>query len=245
MIATHMNTFLPEVSVIAGVGPGLGASLARKLAKEGCRLALLARSSDFLETLSNELRQHGTEALTVPTDVSDADQVAAAFERIRDRLGPVDLLINNASGSGPFGQTFVEISPESFSRGWQVGVLGPFLCSQQVVPAMLIKNAGCILFTGATSSIRGGAITFSSAKFAMRGLAQALARELWPKGIHIAHIVVDGVIQENELEAEVQTTEPLMNPAAIAEAYWGLVRQDRSAWSLELDLRPHREKFFE
>jgi NAD(P)-dependent dehydrogenase (short-subunit alcohol dehydrogenase family) len=247
MIAIHMNTFAPEVAVIAGVGPGLGASLARKLAKEKCRLALLARSSNFLETFSNELRQHGTEALTIPTDVSDADQVAAAFERIRDRLGPVDLLINNASGSGPFGQTFVDISPDSFARGWQVGVLGSFLCSQQVVPAMLIKNAGCILFTGATSSVRGSAITFSSAKFAMRGLAQALARELWPKGIHIAHIVVDGVIQESELnpEDEDQTTEPLMNPAAIAEAYWGLVQQDRSAWSLELDLRPYCEKFFE
>jgi len=247
MIAIHMNTFAPEVSAIAGVGPGLGASLARKLAKEGSRLALLARSPEFLETLSNELRQRGTEALTIPTDVSDADQVAAAFELIRDRLGSVDLLINNASGSGPFGQAFVDISPESFARGWQVGVLGPFLCSQQVVPAMLLKNAGCILFTGATSSVRGGAITFSSAKFAMRGLAQALARELWPKGIHIAHIVVDGVIQESELKsgAEDQNSEPLMNPAAIAEAYWGLVQQDRSAWSLELDLRPYREKFFE
>jgi NAD(P)-dependent dehydrogenase (short-subunit alcohol dehydrogenase family) len=171
--------------------------------------------------------------------------VAAAFERIRDRLGPVDLLINNASGSGPFGQTFVEISPESFARGWRVGVFGPYLCSQQVVPTMLVKNAGCILFTGATSSVRGGAITFSSAKFALRGLAQALARELWPKGIHIAHIVVDGVIQENELKSGAENAEPLMNPAAIAEAYWGLIQQDRSAWSLEIDLRPHREKFFE
>jgi NAD(P)-dependent dehydrogenase (short-subunit alcohol dehydrogenase family) len=164
--------------VIAGVGPGLGASLARKLAKEGCRLGLLARSSEFLETLSNELRQHGTEALTIPTDVSDAGQVASAFEDIGDRLGPVDLLINNASGSGPFGQTFVDISPESFARGWQVGALGP-----------------------------------SSAR--------------------------------DKLRCEDQTTEPLMNPAAIAEAYWGLVQLDRSAWSVELDLRPYREKFFE
>src|SRR6201994_212266 len=247
MIAIHMNTFTPEVSAIAGVGPGLGASLARKLAKEGSRLALLARSPDFLETLSNELRQYGTEALTIPADVGNADQVAAAFELIRDRLGPVDLLINNASGSGPFGQPFVDITPASFTGGWQVGVLGPFLCSQQVVPAMSVKNAGSIVCTGAPSSVRGGSITFSSAKFAMRGLAQAMARELWPKGIHIAHIVVDGVIQESEPDpgAEDRTTEPLMNPAAIAEAYWGIVQQDRSAWSLELDLRPHREKFFE
>jgi len=242
-----VRIFSPDVSVIAGVGAGLGASLARKFAKEGCRLAVLARSSDFLESLAEEIRQRGTEILAIPTDIGEADQVAAAFERIRDQLGPVDLLINNASASGPFGQPFVELSPESFARGWKVGVLGPFLCSQAVVPDMLIKNAGCILFTGATSSVRGGAITFSSAKFGMRGLAQALARELWPKGIHIAHIIIDGVIRENESEpgAEDQTAEPLMNPAAIADAYWGLIQQDQSAWTMELDLRPHREKFFE
>jgi NAD(P)-dependent dehydrogenase (short-subunit alcohol dehydrogenase family) len=242
-----MNTFTPDVSVIAGVGPGLGASLARKFAKEGCRLVLLARSPDFLEALSKELRRHGTEILTIPTDVGDPDQIAAAFQRVREGFGSVDLLVNNASASGPFGRPFVEIAPESFARGWRVGVLGSFLCSQAVVPDMLNKNAGCILFTGATSSVRGGAITFSSAKFAVRGLAQAMARELWPQGIHVAHIIVDGVIRESEVElgAEEQSAEPVMNPAAIAEAYWGLVKQDRSAWSLELDLRPHREKFFE
>ncbi|HZC59486.1 MAG TPA: SDR family NAD(P)-dependent oxidoreductase [Chthoniobacterales bacterium] len=242
-----MNTFTPDVSVIAGVGPGLGASLARKFAKEGCRLAVLARSPDFLEALSKELREHGTEVLAIPADIGETDQVAAGFARIRDELGPVDLLVNNASASGPFTQPFVEITPESFTHGWMVGVRGAFLCSQAVVPDMLRKNTGCVLFTGATSSVRGSAITFSSAKFALRGFAQALARELWPKGIHVAHIVIDGAIRESEHEPGPanQTTEPLMNPAAIAEAYWGLVKQDRSAWSLELDLRPYRENFFE
>jgi NAD(P)-dependent dehydrogenase (short-subunit alcohol dehydrogenase family) len=242
-----MNSFTPDVSVIAGVGPGLGSSLARKFAKEGCRLAVLARSPDFLEALSKELREHGTEVLAIPTDISETDQVAAAFARIRDELGPVDLLVNNASASSPFSQPFVDITPESFTHGWRVGVRGAFLCSQAVVPDMLRKNAGCVLFTGATSSVRGSAITFSSAKFALRGFAQALARELWPKGIHVAHIVIDGVIRENENEPGTgdQTAEPLMNPAAIAEAYWGLVKQDSSAWSLELDLRPYGEKFFE
>jgi NAD(P)-dependent dehydrogenase (short-subunit alcohol dehydrogenase family) len=240
-----MNVLVPEVAVVAGVGPGLGASLARKFAREGCRVALLARSSDFLESLTIELGGKG--ALAFPIDIGEADQVGLAFQRIRQQLGPVDLLVNNASAGGPFGQPFVEVAPESFIRGWQVGVLGSFLCSQAVVPDMLKQGAGCILFTGATSSVRGAAITFSSAKFGLRGLAQSMARELWPKGIHVAHIIVDGVIQESEFstEAEDQAAEPLMNPAAIAETYWGLVKQDRSAWTLELDLRPHREKFLE
>jgi len=240
-----MNVLVPEVAVVAGVGPGLGASLARKFAREGCRVALLARSSDFLESLTSELGGKG--ALAFPTDIGEVDQVGLAFQRIRQQLGPVDLLVNNASAGGPFGQPFVEVAPESFIRGWQVGVLGSFLCSQAVVPDMLKQGAGCILFTGATSSVRGAAITFSSAKFGLRGLAQSMARELWPKGIHVAHIIVDGVIQESEFstETEDQAVEPLMNPAAIAETYWGLVKQDRSAWTLELDLRPHREKFLE
>ena len=242
-----MKAFTPEVAVVAGVGPGLGASLARRFAREGCRIALLARSPEFNAELTNELRGEGTKVLAVSTDIGQSDQVTAAFRSIREELGPVDVLINNASAGGPFGQPFIEISADSFAHGWRVGVLGAFLCSQAVVPDMLTKGTGCILFTGATSSVRGAAITFSSAKFALRGLAQGLARELWPKGIHVAHIIVDGVIREREIElgVEDQTGEPLMNPAAIAEAYWALAKQDRSAWTLELDLRPNREKFFE
>ena len=242
-----MNTFSPEVAAIAGVGPGLGASLARRFAREGCRIALLARSPEFIQELADELRQKRAKALPIPTDISRGDQVSAAFRSIREQLGPVDLLINNASASGPFGQSFLEISPESFTDGWQVGVLGAFLCSQAVVPEMLKKGTGCILFTGATSSVRGAAITFSSAKFGLRGFAQGLARQLWPRGVHVAHIVIDGVIREQEIELgrKDDGAELLMNPAAIAEAYWALVKQDRSAWTLELDLRPDREKFFE
>src|SRR5690348_4446231 len=122
-----MKIVAPEVAVIAGVGPGLGASLARKFAREGCRVGLLARSSEFLHQLSEELQRSGTKMVAIQTDISEADQVTAAFDQVRDRLGPVDLLINNASASGPFAQTFVEITPESFSHGWQVGVLGSFL----------------------------------------------------------------------------------------------------------------------
>jgi NAD(P)-dependent dehydrogenase (short-subunit alcohol dehydrogenase family) len=242
-----MSAIASDVAVIAGVGPGLGAALARKFADEGRRIALLARSSGYLESLSDELRRAGTQTLAIPTDIGEAGHVSEAFQRIHRELGAVDLLVNNASDSGPFGQSLVEIDAESFARGWRVGVLGALLCSQAVVPDMLRKGSGCILFTGATSSVRGASITFSSAKFAMRGLAQAMARELWPKGVHVAHIIIDGLIRDSESESGVedQTAEPVMHPAAIAEAYWGLVKQDRSAWTLELDLRPYREKFFE
>lgn len=242
-----MDALNPDLAVIAGVGPGLGAALARKFASEGCRVALLARSSDYLEALSKELQGHGAQTLAIPTDLGEADHVVSAFQRIRRQLGPVDILVNNASASGPFGQSLVQIDAEGFTRGWRVGVLGALLCSQAVVPDMLRKGTGSILFTGATSSVRGASITFSSAKFGLRGLAQGMARELWPQGIHVAHVVIDGVIADHEPDrsAEDETTEPLMRPAAIAEAYWGLIKQDRSAWTLELDLRPNREKFFE
>src|SRR3982074_1439813 len=111
-----MKAFVPQVAVVAGVGPGLGASLARKFAKEGCHVALLARSPDFIDTLADELRRRGTEALAIPTDVSDVNQVAAAFQRIREQFGSADLLINNTRPGGPFGQPIVELPPESFAR---------------------------------------------------------------------------------------------------------------------------------
>src|SRR6478736_5911148 len=157
-----MSALNPEVAVIAGVGPGLGAALARKFAHEGCRIALLARSSDFIGALSDELRRTGTPALAIPTNLGETDQLYGVFQRIREQLGPVDLLVHNASSGGPFGEKLVEIEAESFARGWRVGVLGALTCSQAVVPEMLRKGAGSILFTGATSSVRGASITFSS-----------------------------------------------------------------------------------
>ena len=238
-----MSILSPDVAVIAGVGPGLGASFARKFAKEGCRIALLARSADFLEALFNELRGRGTQTVAIQTDIGEADQVAAAFRRIREQLGSVDVLINNASASGPFAQPFVEIDAESFARGWRVGVLGAFLCSQAVVPEMLRKGTGSILFTGATSSVRGASITFSSAKFALRGLAQALARELWPKGIHVAHVVVDGGIRSARRPDAADRPDATLDPDAIAATYLHLLQQDRSAWTWEIEVRPWVEKF--
>jgi NAD(P)-dependent dehydrogenase (short-subunit alcohol dehydrogenase family) len=143
----------------------------------------------------------------------------------------------------------METTPEQFEQSWRIGVRGAFLCAREAVLDMLERRAGVMIFTGATSSVRGrgGAIAFSSAKFALRGLAQSLAVELWPKGIHVAHVVIDGVIETREVRKRQKPSvdEPLLKPDAIADAYWNLVQQDRSAWSLEIDLRPNKEAFFE
>ena len=240
-----MTPFKPKVAVIAGVGPGSGAAIARKFAKEGCAVGLLARSEDYLKSLSAELELNNVSTAWAKTDVSDVNLVRDAFEQVRRKLGPIDLLVFHASAAGPFGQKLLDISPNDFTRSWAVDALGGFLCAQAVVPDMLNQGDGAVLFTGATSSVRGAAISFSSAKFALRGLAQALARELWPKGIHVAHVVIDAVIGESGTAVARDATEPLLDPDAMAEAYWQLAVQDRSAWTLELDLRPFGEKFFE
>ena len=233
-----------HVAIVAGVGPGLGAALVRKLASEGCGVGMFARSPEFIGKLATEI---GTAAVALPIDVSNPKQVAAAFHKVRQQVGPVEILIANASGS--VGEGLTETTPEQFERSWRIGVCGAFLCAREAVLDMLECGAGAIIFTGATSSVRGrgGAVAFSSAKFAVRGLAQSLAVELWPKGIHVAHVIVDGVIDTPQMRKRhaLPAQEPLLKPEAIAEAYWNLIQQGRSAWSLEIDLRPNNEAFFE
>ena len=238
---------MSKTAVIAGVGPGLGASLVKKFAREGCRVGMLARSSDYVSLAADEAQKEGLEVLAVPADITDPGQVAEAFQTVRASFGPVDILVNHASMAVWKG--LLDLSPEEFERAWRVSCLGAFLCSREVVPDMLETGGGTVLFTGATSSVRGrgGALAFSSAKFAMRGLAEAMAREYWPKGIHVAHVVVDGVIDTPAVRENYKPApgEPLLNPDAMADAYWALVQQDKTAWSLEIDLRPHGEAFFE
>jgi NAD(P)-dependent dehydrogenase (short-subunit alcohol dehydrogenase family) len=232
------------VAIVVGVGPGLGAALVRKLVSEDCSVGMFARSPEFIGKLATEI---GRNALAIPTDVSTPKQVAAGFQKVRQQLGPVEILIANASGS--LGEGLMETTPEQFDRSWRIGVCGAFLCAREAVLDMLERGAGTIIFTGATSSVRGrgGAVAFSSAKFAVRGLAQSLAVELWPKGIHVAHVIIDGVIDTPEVRKRQKDSakDPSLSPKAIAEAYWNLIQQDCSAWSLETDLRPNKEAFFE
>ncbi|MEF8802235.1 MAG: SDR family NAD(P)-dependent oxidoreductase [Halolamina sp.] len=224
--------------VIAGVGPGLGESVARRFHDEGCSLALLARTTAVTADLADEL---GDDAIAVACDIADEADVEDAFATVREAFGPVDVLVNNASAATWDG--LLDCSTESFDHALDVGARGAFLCSTEAVSDMSDAGGGTVIFTGATTSIRGreGAVGFSAAKFAARGLAESMARELGPEGIHVAHAVLDGGILPPS--DDVDTPEAYLDPDAIADSYWNLVEQDRSAWTLELDLRPHVEEF--
>ena len=232
---------MPQTAVIAGVGPGLGESTARRFIEEGCQVGLFARSESYLEELSAEL---GDDALAVRTDITDPAAVESGFDTLRSEFGPVDVLVNHASGGAWKGVR--EISPSAFEEAWRVSAYGGLLCSQAAISDMLAGDGGTIIFTGATSAVRGrdGAVGFSAAKFAVRGMAESMARELGPEGIHVAHVVVDGQILPPEGAAGTgRDEEEFLDPDAIADSYWHLVTQDRSSWTLELDLRPHVEEF--
>ena len=231
---------MTRTAVVAGVGPGLGESIARRFLEEGCRVGLFARSEEYLAELSAEL---GEGALAVPTDITDPDAVEEGFEAVREAFGPIDVLVNHASGGAWEGLR--EISPSAFEDAWRVSAYGGLLCSQAAVSDMLEGDGGTVIFTGATSAIRGrgGAVGFSAAKFAVRGLAESMARELGPEGIHVAHVVIDGQILPSDGATSGREEGEFLDPDAIAESYWHLVEQDRSAWTLELDLRPHVEEF--
>ena len=230
------------VAVVTGVGPGLGAALARRFAK-GYAVAINARRADFLHSLAEEIRASGGQVLEASGDIGDPAQVSAMFKMIHERLGCPEVLLYNA-GSGQFG-TVVDVTPEQYEKDWRVNALGAFVSAKEVVPHMIKHGHGVMLFTGATAGMKAGArsVSFGPAKFAMRGLAQSLARDLGPKGIHVAWINVDGVIDIPGRKIPNFTAADMLNPAAIAETYWHLAHQDRSAWTMELEVRPFKEKF--
>ncbi len=232
-----------RVALITGVGPGLGAALARRFAREGFKVGLVARKAEFVETLAGEISAAGSQALGVVADVGRPAEAIGAVERVRTSLGPIGALIHNASSALGAGLSGTE--PEDFEECWRVAALGGFVCARETARDMIASGDGVMLFTGATSSVRGGGwLGFSSAKFAVRGLVQSLARELWPRGVHVAHVVIDGIIGSPRGITDSAGGEPLLDPTRIADAYWHLAAQDRSAWTLELDVRPFDEQFY-
>jgi len=232
------------VAVVTGVGPGLGAALARRFAKQYA-VAINARSADYLRTLGDEIRAAGGRVIEIPGDVGNLAQITAGFATIRKELGDPEVLLYNA-GAGTWGN-ITEITADQYEATWRVNGFGAFICAKEVAPAMIARGHGVMLFTGATAGVKAGprSAAFGPAKFAMRGLAQSLSRDFSPRGIHVAWINVDGAIDIPRVRARYpqMKEENMLKPEAIAETYWHLAHQDRSAWTMELEVRPFTEKF--
>lgn len=232
---------MKPVCVVVGVGPGNGAAIARRFAREGYAVALLARGAELIETLAAEL--DGSRPYRC--DVTDPASVATAMAAIRRDLGDAEVLVYNA-GSGTWGDVF-DITDEDFERAWRVNAAGALSVSRAVLPAMRAAGRGAIIFIGATASLRGGArsAAFAPAKAAQRSLAQSMARRLWPERIHVALVVVDGVVDLPRTRARMPDKPDgfFLEPDAVAATVFGLVRQAPSAWSFEVEARPFGENW--
>ena len=227
--------------LITGIAEGLGAEIAAAFARAGHDVIGLSRTDRCSAQVRRAVERHGGNYLHLACDVTSPGEVAAA---LKPHAGRIDVLIHNAHALviKPFEQT----TAIEFEHAWRVACLGAMLSAQAVLPPMAGRGSGTVIFSGATAGIRGGAnfAAFASAKFALRGLAQALAREFGPRGVHIAHLVLDGLIDEVQTEQRFGTSSsPRMSPQAIAKACLDLVTQHPSAWTHEMDLRPFSERF--
>ncbi len=226
------------VAVVVGVGPGLGAALGRRFAAEGMRVALAARRRERLEPMLADMNGKGA---AYACDATQEADVSALFQAVRRDLGEPDLVVFNASGR--VRKPLIEIEVAELEAAWRGACLGGFIVGREAARAMLPRGRGTILFTGATASVKGYAHSagFAIGKFGLRGLAQSMARELGPQGLHVAHVIVDGsILPTARREAG---SDDRLDPDAIADTYWHLHRQDRSAWAQEIDLRPWVERF--
>jgi NAD(P)-dependent dehydrogenase (short-subunit alcohol dehydrogenase family) len=225
-------------ALIVGVGSGLSASLARLFAKNGLQVALASRNPDRLAVLARE-----TAAATFACEAAEPEEVGGLFDAVIATQGVPDIVVYNASARarGPV----AELDPEAVARAIAVSAYAGFLVGQQAARNMLPRGSGAILFTGASASVKGYPLSsaFAMGKFALRGLAQSMARELAPQGIHVAHFVIDGAIRNPGRTEPPDKPDSMLDPDAIAASYWHVVQQPRSAWTWEVELRPWVERF--
>jgi NAD(P)-dependent dehydrogenase (short-subunit alcohol dehydrogenase family) len=231
---------MPEAALIVGAGSGISAAFARALARQGYRVALSARDTGKLAGLAGEIG-----ATTIAADATRPDRVAALFAEVDRSLGRLDVVLFNASyrTRGPV----LDLDPADVAKALEVSAFAGFLVGQQAARRMLAQGGGAIFFTGASASVKGYAQSapFAMGKFALRGLAQSMARELQPRNIHVAHFVIDGGVRNAERgrPGDAAAPDSLLDPDAIAQTYMAVLAQPRSAWSLEVELRPWVERF--
>jgi NAD(P)-dependent dehydrogenase (short-subunit alcohol dehydrogenase family) len=242
-----------KVALIIGAGDATGGAIARRFAREGYTACVTRRSLDKLQPLLEQIRAEGGTAHGFASDARKEEEVIALVELIENTLGPIAVLVFNIGANAP--SSILLETARKYFKVWEMACFGGFLNGREVAKRMVARagdgHKGTIIFTGATASLRGGAnfAAFAGAKHALRALAQSMARELGPRGIHVAHVVVDGAIdtafiRDNFPERyALKAEDGILNPEHIADSYWMLHRQPRDAWTHELDLRPWSEKF--
>jgi NAD(P)-dependent dehydrogenase (short-subunit alcohol dehydrogenase family) len=242
---------MTQSALIIGAGDATGGAIARAFAREGLIACVnrRARNADKLEQLAQSIRNEGHQAMAFPGDAREEEEMAALIDRVEAEAGPLAVAVFNIGANVNFPIT--ETSARVYRKVWEMACFGGFLMGREVAKRMEARGAGTILFTGATASIRGGAgyAAFSGAKAALRMLAQSMARELGPKGVHVAHVVIDGGIDTDFIRGlrpdfeDAKAAELVLSPDAIAANYVMLHKQPKSAWTHELDLRPWGENW--
>ncbi|MBX9610755.1 MAG: SDR family NAD(P)-dependent oxidoreductase [Burkholderiales bacterium] len=235
--------------LVVGAGDATGGAVARRFAREGYVACVTRRTEDKLQPLLERIRAEGGEAHGFAFDARIEDEVVQRVAHIEANIAPLEVAVFNVGGSSRLPVT--EMPSEVYRQVWETGALAGFLMGREVAKAMLKRGRGTLIFTGATASLRGGAnfAAFAGAKHALRALAQSMARELGPQGIHVAHVVIDGgidtpfIAEKSPERYALKDRDGILNPQAIADNYWMLHQQHRSAWTHEMDLRPWMEKF--
>lgn len=236
-----------KVALVIGAGDYLGAAIARRFAREGYTACVTRRRGKGLDDLVASIREAGGQAYSFYSDARDEDQVIELVETVEREIGPIEVFVFNVGGNVKF--SLLETTARVYTKVWEMCALAGFLTGREVARRMVERGQGTMLFTGATASLRGSAgfSAFSGGKHALRALAQSMARELGPQGIHVAHVVIDGPIDTaatRELFPEYFAERPadgILQPEDIAETYWAVHCQPRSAWTHEVDVRPYTE----
>ena len=235
--------------LVVGAGDATGGAIARRFAREGYVACLTRRSADKLQPLVDGIRAGGGQAHGYGSDARKEEEVVALVQRIENEVGPIEVLVFNIGANVP--SSILDETARKYFKVWEMACFGGFLNAREVARRMVSRGRGTILFTGATASLRGSAhfAAFAGAKHALRALAQSMARELGPKNIHVAHVVVDGAIDTEFIRSNfperyaLKEQAGILDPEHIAENYWYLHRQPRDAWTFELDLRPYMERW--